>query len=151
MESLTAREDGAYELSTSQTETGERQLIVAKDKVVLALPRLALEKLFLRSNAFNELPSDRADALWNTLLTTTDQALLKINLYYDQAWWGNNLSGQPPVAFGPNFSDLPLGSVNMFIFRSKSAGLFAAAMANSNATISARTSSMRCWSNVCEP
>jgi len=114
VESLTACEDGSYEISTRHTETGERHSILAKDKVVLALPRLALEKLFLRSNAFNELPSERADALWNTLMTTTDQALLKINLYYDKAWWGNHLSGQPPIAFGPNFSDLPLGSVYPF-------------------------------------
>jgi hypothetical protein len=114
VESLTAREGGGYELSTHHTETGERHSILAKDKVVLALPRLALEKLFLRSNAFNELPSERADALWNTLLTTTDQALLKINLYYSEAWWGNRLTGQPPIAFGPNFSDFPLGSVYPF-------------------------------------
>ena len=114
VESLAARAGGGYELRTHHTESGERQTIVAKERVVLALPRLALEKLFLRSNAFNELPPDRADALWNTLLTTTEQALLKINLYYHQAWWGNWLSGQPPVAFGPNFSDLPLGSVYPF-------------------------------------
>ncbi|MBR9911519.1 MAG: NAD(P)-binding protein [Gammaproteobacteria bacterium] len=114
VESLSKRGDGSCELLTHNTETGERHSIVAKEKVVLALPRLALEKLFLRSSAFAELPPERADSLWNTLLTTTDQALLKINLYYDYAWWGNNLSGQPPVDFGPNFSDLPLGSVYPF-------------------------------------
>ena len=37
---------------------------------------------------------------------------------------GNNISGQPPVEFGPNFSDLPLGSV--YPFYSINESLFAA-------------------------
>ncbi len=40
--------------------------------------------------------------------------LLKINLYYDTTWWGTGLSGQPSVEFGPNFSDLPVGSIYPF-------------------------------------
>ena len=114
VDSIEAADGGGYELKTHQTETGDQHSILAKEKVILALPRLALEKLFLRSNAFNELHPDDADKLWNTLHKTTEQALLKINLYYNEAWWGNQLSGQPPVAFGPNFSDLPLGSVYPF-------------------------------------
>lgn len=87
---------------------------VRAKKVILCLPRLALEKLFINSNALNKLSGDESKKLWNTLQTTTNQALLKINLYYEKAWWGNNITGQPPVAFGPNFSDLPLGSVYPF-------------------------------------
>ncbi len=87
---------------------------VRAKKVILCLPRLALEKLFINSNALNKLSGDRSKKLWNTLQTTTNQALLKINLYYEKAWWGNKITGQPPVAFGPNFSDLPLGSVYPF-------------------------------------
>lgn len=87
---------------------------VRAKKVILCLPRLALEKLFINSNALNKLSGDKSKKLWNTLSSTTSQALLKINLYYEKAWWGNNITGQPPVAFGPNFSDLPLGSVYPF-------------------------------------
>lgn len=87
---------------------------VTAKKVILGLPRLALEKLFIKSNALNRLEDEKSRKLWDTLQTTTNQALLKVNLYYDKAWWGNNLSGQPAVAFGPNFSDLPLGSVYPF-------------------------------------
>lgn len=90
-----------------------RGTIKAK-KVILGLPRLALEKLFVRSNVLNALPTAQAEKMWNALQTTTNQALLKINLYYDTAWWGNNLSGQAPIGYGPNFSDLPLGSVYPF-------------------------------------
>lgn len=94
-------------------------------QVVLGLPRLALEELFVGSNALNRLDQGRTQRLWNTLQTTTDQPLLKMNLYYERAWWGNNLTGEPPVSFGPNFSDLPLGSV--YPFYSISEEVFAAA------------------------
>ena len=39
--------------------------------------------------------------------------LLKINLYFDEAWWRTG-AVQPPVRFGPNFTDLPLNSVYPF-------------------------------------
>jgi len=73
-----------------------------------------LEKLFIKSNAFNSLPVKKSQDLWDTLQTTTNQPLLKINLYYDTAWWGNGISGQPSVEFGPNFADFPTGSVYPF-------------------------------------
>ncbi|WP_346836683.1 FAD-dependent oxidoreductase [Microbulbifer sp. SAOS-129_SWC] len=92
---------------------GELGEIQAK-KIILALPRLPLEKLFAASPAVYALPKERSETLWNTLQTTTNQPLVKINLYYEQAWWGTNLTGREPVAFGPNFSDLPLGSVYPF-------------------------------------
>lgn len=83
-------------------------------KVILALPRLPLEVLFVRSNALNTLSDGRGERLWNALQTTTNQPLAKINLYYEHAWLGNNLTGQSSVEYGPNFSDLPLGSVYPF-------------------------------------
>ncbi|NYZ67098.1 FAD-dependent oxidoreductase [Endozoicomonas sp. SM1973] len=109
-------ENGDYALSyqtTAPDGTTTSNVIHAK-QVILGLPRLALEKLFINSNALNRLPDDQSKQLWDTLQTTTNQALLKINLYYDKAWWGNNITGRPPVSFGPNFSDLPLGSVYPF-------------------------------------
>ena len=114
VESLDANNSGGYQLACVNPVTGERNTLVAREKVILALPRLALEKLFVRSKALNQLELEGPDALWDTLQTTTNQALLKINLYYERAWWGNKLTGQPPVSFGPNFSDLPLGSVYPF-------------------------------------
>lgn len=99
--------------SLDYTRDGRRRTISA-DRTVLALPRLALEKLFIASDVVNTLDPDAAATLWSNLQTTTDQALLKINLYYPYAWWGSEFSGQPPVSFGPNFSDLPLGSVYPF-------------------------------------
>ncbi len=105
------RANGGYQLTYRRD--GQRNHITA-DRVVLALPRLALEKLYIGSDLANKLPEDDAKRLWNNLQATTDQPLLKINLYYDKAWWGNDLTGEPPVSFGPNFSDLPTGSVYPF-------------------------------------
>ena len=87
--------------------------ILAK-KVILGLPRTALEKLFLGSSVFNEVGTETSSKLWNTLQATENYPLLKINLFYEKAWWGKQISGQPPVDYGPNFSDLPLGSAYPF-------------------------------------
>jgi monoamine oxidase len=105
-----------YDLTCTQTSESNDTTTcnVEAAQVIVCVPRLAMEKLFVRSDAFNNLPTEQSNALWNTLQTTTNQPLLKINLYYDHAWWGNDLTGQPPVSFGPNFSDLPLGSVYPF-------------------------------------
>jgi monoamine oxidase len=105
-----ARVGDGYELTYARDgATGK----ITADMVLLALPRLALEKLYTGSDMVNELPPDAAQLLWDNLQTTTDQPLLKVNLYYDKAWWGT-LPDVPPVSFGPNFSDLPLGSVYPF-------------------------------------
>ncbi|WP_125779105.1 FAD-dependent L-amino acid oxidase [Pseudoalteromonas rubra] len=105
-----------YELHYLHTDDNGRNHKgkVTADKVILALPRLALEKLFVRSNAFNTLDKERSEHLWNTLQSTSNQPLLKINLYYDNAWWGRGTTGRPAVEFGPNFADLPTGSVYPF-------------------------------------
>ncbi|WP_163832890.1 FAD-dependent oxidoreductase [Spartinivicinus ruber] len=107
---------GDYELTyhTTAPNGDIKENTIHAKQVILGLPRLALEKLFINSNALNRLPGDQSRQLWNTLQATTNQALLKINLYYDKAWWGNSITGRPPVEFGPNFSDLPLGSVYPF-------------------------------------
>ncbi len=108
--------DGGYTVNYSQRQDdgSYRGHSIQCEKLILCLPKLALEKLFVRSNALNEVGNPQSERLWDTLQGTTDQPLLKINLYYDKAWWGNAISGQPPVAFGPNFSDLPTGSVYPF-------------------------------------
>ena len=104
-----------YILHYSQADQPDQpKATVAADKVILALPRLALEKLFLRSDAFQRLEANTRDHLWDTLQSTTNQPLLKINLYYDSAWWGTGMTGRPAVSFGPNFADLPTGSVYPF-------------------------------------
>ena len=106
--------DAPYQLEfVNRNEKGETGTITAK-KVILGLPRLALEKIFVNSNLLNKLPQVEAERKWNTLAGASNQPLGKINLYYDHAWWGNTSTGLPSVAYGPNFTDLPLGSVYPF-------------------------------------
>lgn len=94
-------------------ETIEQGRITA-ERIILGMPRTALENLFNGSDAIHRLPRQQAETLWNALQSTSNQPLLKINLYYDKAWWGNGATGQPSVEYGPNFSDLPTGAVYPF-------------------------------------
>jgi monoamine oxidase len=107
---------GQYILNLVHTDEqgNEHRSSVHAEKVILGLPRLALERLFVRSNAFNSLTKDKSNLIWNTLQSASNQPLLKINLYYESAWWGNKSTGRPAVEFGPNFADLPTGSVYPF-------------------------------------
>jgi monoamine oxidase len=112
---IAADDDGYRVAHTTRTHGGDTVTgEVEAPVVVLALPRLALEQLYISSDVLNQFDGQGAKHLWNTLQTTTDQALLKINLYYPKAWWGTQFSGETPVDFGPNFSDLPLGTVYPF-------------------------------------
>ena len=111
--------DGAgFSLSyiiTDEAGNFDSEGVIHGEKVILALPRLALETLFVRSNAFNVLKDQKSKDLWNTLQTSSNQPLVKINLYYDKAWWGSQfLLEDDAVAFGPNFADLPVGSIYPF-------------------------------------
>ncbi|MBQ4812259.1 FAD-dependent L-amino acid oxidase [Pseudoalteromonas luteoviolacea] len=111
-----SEESGLYSLHYAHTDAHGKvhKGQIKAEKVILGLPRLALEKLFVRSNVINRLEQDRSELLWNTLQSASNQPLLKINLYYDSAWWGRGTTGRPAVEFGPNFADLPTGSVYPF-------------------------------------
>lgn len=116
VESIDERSEQGYVVTyTTIDQAGGRTRgkVVAR-KVILAIPRLALQDLFVKSNVLNIVEEGRAERLWNALQATTNQPLAKMNLYYDRAWWGNNVSGQSDVEYGPNFADLPLGSVYPF-------------------------------------
>ncbi len=103
-----------YTLKYTHPNTEEGTKEIQAKKVILGLPRLDLEKLFINSDALNKLPGDASAKLWNNLQKTENYPLLKINMYYDKAWWDETNTGHPSVEFGPNTSDLPLGFVYPF-------------------------------------
>ena len=114
-ERLRAAPGGRYTLEyTDGTDGYSTRGEITAPKVVLALPRLALERLYTASDLLRHADAERAHRLWDTLQTSTHQPLLKINLYYRDAWWGRQPRGQTPAGFGPNLSDLPLGTVYPF-------------------------------------
>jgi hypothetical protein len=89
-----------------------RKAIITAPKVIMALPRKALETLFITSPVLND--QSHAQQLCQDLKTATNQRLLKINQYYEEPWWNNGLTGQPPISFGPSFTDLPVNAVYPF-------------------------------------
>ena len=108
------KDDEIYILNYQNNSNNAPHSEIRAKKVILALPRQELQKLFIQSNSLNILDKSKYQKLWNNLQKATNQPLLKINLYYDKAWWGDKISGQSSVEFGPNFTDLPLGSVYPF-------------------------------------
>lgn len=102
--------------SSSPYVEGGRPERMHGDKVVLAVARKALEDLWQTSSVLNRRHGDdeareAGHELWANLQAATDQQLLKINLYFPRAWWRTI---DRPVAYGPSFSDLPVGSVYPF-------------------------------------
>jgi len=82
-------------------------------QIVIATATKGMEDLFATSPAFNENPD--AQALWDSIHSARGMRLMKINLYFDQPWWLDPEGVvDPPVQFGPNFSNLPLNSIYPF-------------------------------------
>lgn len=103
--SMTVAPDGG---NSGQHVPGGISKRMKAGKVVLALPRQSLESLLATSPA---LQADEPWKLRDELATTTNQQLLKINLYYDSPWWR---TGDTPITYGPSYTDLPLNAVYPF-------------------------------------
>lgn len=115
VQSIGDRTDDGYVVTYQRDDGGAvTEARIVADRIILGVPRTSLENLFSRSDAINRLPREQAETMWDKLQSTSNQPLLKINLYFDHAWWGTNFTGQPSVQYGPNFSDLPTGAVYPF-------------------------------------
>ena len=122
LDSIDAADGGGFKLrltvaphgkNSSPLVAGGSPAEISAPQVILALARKALETLFATSPPFHTSPN--APEIWDALLTTTNQRLCKINLYYEDAWWDNQgLTGQPPITYGPSFTDLPANTVYPF-------------------------------------
>lgn len=120
---IDAADEDSYELhctiapgEESATPYNGSSATIAGSTLILAVARKALEDLWHTSPVLNrrhagEHARERGHQLWENLQTATEQQLLKINLYYRQAWWR---SLPKPVQYGPSFTDLPVGSVYPF-------------------------------------
>ena len=80
---------------------------------VLAIPRNAMTSLAAASPALNREPAEYA-RLQDNMASAAEMVLLKVNLYYHTAWWHDGLTGQPIIADGGNFTNLPAGSFYVF-------------------------------------
>jgi hypothetical protein len=126
VDAIVAHEGGGFEaqltqapeyVSASPFVPGGTKAAVQAPCVILALARGALETLFATSPVLNQRHSEdrkkqeRANQLWEDLQTTTEQRLLKVNLYFERSWWQEL---DLPVAYGPSFTDLPVNAVYPF-------------------------------------
>ena len=116
------REGDGFTLEMTRAPTGKNAspfveggtpVTASGAKLVLAVARRALEKAFVVSPVLNQ--ASNARQIWEALQTATEQQLLKINLYFRTPWWlDSDLTGQTPVQFGPNFTDLPANAIYPF-------------------------------------
>ncbi len=116
------REDDGFELQMTRAPKGQNAspfvpegtpVTATGKKLILAVARRALEKAFTVSPVLHQ--ADNAREIWEALQTATEQQLLKINLYFRTPWWlDSGLTGQIPVEFGPNFTDLPANAIYPF-------------------------------------
>lgn len=98
--------------SNQWVDKGTKKTITA-DQVVVAVATTAMQQLFQTSPAMHEQPD--AQKLWNNLCAARGMALMKINLYFHEPWWGEqNGPVSPPVQYGPSFTSLPINSVYPF-------------------------------------
>lgn len=81
------------------------------DQTIIAVATAGMKRLFATSPALNN--HAEADRLWSSIHAARGMALMKINLYFDEAWWECG-EVSPPVQFGPNFSSLPINAVYPF-------------------------------------
>lgn len=84
-------------------------------KVILALPKKAMETLTPASPLLNATHNRNYPQFAKNIDSVLDMALMKINLYYNQAWWEEDgFTGQPPVKNWGSFTNLPMGSAYVF-------------------------------------
>jgi len=112
---------GAYEVETSVAKPGnsayvfdpnDARAVVKAEKIILAIPSQPMTTLFAASPTIYRNPQARQ--FWEDIHSVQNMRLLKINLYFETPWWYDGSTGQPPVAAGPSFTDLPVNSVYPF-------------------------------------
>lgn len=96
-------------------QRGNNESSINCSQVILALPAAAMRQLQAASPVLNSEKNPRAGELQKNIASVVSMRLCKVNLYYNEAWWRNNIEGSVPnVKDGGNFTDLPLGSVYAF-------------------------------------
>lgn len=105
IESLNAGANG-YEVIGKELSSGDQISYIAK-KVILAIPKKPLKILAENSSVLsvNTQFTKAVNSVKNMELT-------KVGLYFKERWWHSN--GKINLTNGPNFTDLPMGSVYTF-------------------------------------
>jgi hypothetical protein len=108
-----------YELRVAAAEFGHNATPFSKDtksvfakKIVLATAVKGIQDIFYKSPAL--FRHKEAPKLWKAINEVEGAELMKINLYFKEAWWLNGMTGRPEIQFGGNFTTLPLNAIYPF-------------------------------------
>lgn len=118
-------EKGAFELHLTEAPKGQsagggnvpgsEQKVVHAQQIVSAIATTGFQSLFVKSPALNQAINGNNPAkLWENISGALGMNLMKINLYFKEAWWNNGAFGRPVIEFGPNFTDMPVNSIYPF-------------------------------------
>lgn len=100
---------------TVGVQRGKEETAISCSQVILALPAAAMQQLQAASPALNSEKNPQAEALTQNIESVVSMRLCKVNLYYNRAWWRDQVEGNVPnVQAGGSFTSLPLGSVYAF-------------------------------------
>jgi monoamine oxidase len=114
-------EKGAWKVDYTQAEVGQsanfqemegQKGTIETDQLILAVPAKAMEALFYASHGLHATASFRQ--FFADIKSVVRMKLMKINLYFDYPWWKQSFSVDPPIEFGPNFTDLPINAIYPF-------------------------------------
>ncbi len=81
-------------------------------QIVLATAVKGIQDIFYKSPALYR--HKQAPKLWEAINEVEGAELMKINLYFKEAWWLNGMTGRPEIQFGGNFTTLPLNAIYPF-------------------------------------
>ena len=94
---------------------GKERVSISCSQIILALPATAIQQLQVNSPVLNAEKNPRSEELQRDVESVIPLPLCKVNLYYNQAWWRDQIEGPVPnVENGGSFTSLPLGSVYAF-------------------------------------
>jgi monoamine oxidase len=118
LNSMHNAKDG-FELRLAAAERGKNATPFSKDtksvhaaQVILATAVKGIQDIFYKSPAL--FRHKQAPKLWNAINEVEGAELMKINLYFKEAWWLNGMTGRPEIQFGGNFTTLPLNAIYPF-------------------------------------
>jgi hypothetical protein len=98
--------------SSSRFVDGGVRSSISAPKVILAVASKALADLYASSSVLHDAPN--AQQISQDIESVVNMRLLKINLYFAESWWEDETKINPPVQYGPSFTDLPINSIYPF-------------------------------------
>ena len=108
-----------YELRLAEAKRGKNATPFSKKtksvhahQVILATAVKGIQDIFYKSPAL--FRHKQAPKLWSAINEVEGAELMKINLYFKEAWWLNGMTGRPAIQFGGNFTTLPLNAIYPF-------------------------------------